>query len=109
MNRLSKSRARRFRVLHAALFGCVLLAFVGLLLPFVLPPPPPDWLLLVPALWFFSLLAVGAVGMWVLGHRLLRIIDPDPETRHKVVAASWLRPVGTFLAVDELLKSVEEK
>jgi hypothetical protein len=109
MNRISKSLARRYRLLHATFFGCVLLAFLGLLLPFVLPPAPPDWLLLIPAIWFFGLITIGAVGMWTVGHRLLGILDPDPGTRSRVVAVSWIRPVGTFLAVNELLRSAEEK
>jgi len=109
MNRLTRSRARRYRLVHRFFFACVLLAFLGMVLPFVLPPPPPDWLLLVPAIWFFGLLTTGALGMCAVGRRLLRLIDPDPEARRRIVGLSWLRPVGTFLAVNELLRLAEEK
>ncbi len=109
MNRLPSSRVRRYRLVHGLFFACIPLAFLGMLLPFVLPPPPPDWLMFVPAVWFFGLLTTGALGMWAVGRRLLRLIDPDPETRQRIVGLSWLRPVGTFVAVNELLRLAEEK
>jgi hypothetical protein len=84
---ISRSEARRFRRQHALRFACIPLAFLGLLLPTVLPPPPPDWLLFVPAAWFFGFLTFGLFGVWLTERRILRLVDPDPETGPGAVPA----------------------
>ena len=109
MNRVSPSEARRYRRQHALLAACVPLAFVGMALPSVLPSPPPDWLILVPPAWFFTFLIVGLLGTWFTQWRVLRLINPDPELRRRVVSLSWFRPFGSFWALDELLRAAVQK
>ncbi len=109
MNKISRSEARRYRTLHALLFSCVPVAFLGLALPLVAPRLPSDWLALAPAAWFFGFLILGLFGLWFIERRILRLVDPDSETRRRVVAVSWFRPFGTFLAVNELLRLAVEK
>jgi hypothetical protein len=73
-------------------------------LPSVLPSPPPDWLQFVPAAWFFAFLIVGLLGVWLTERRVLRVVDPDPELRRRVLSLTWFKPLGHFWALDELLR-----
>jgi hypothetical protein len=109
MNKISRSDARRYRALHILLFSCIPLGFLGLALPSVLPSPDSTWVILAPAVWFFGFLTLGLLGLWFLERRILRVVAPDPETRRRVVALSWFRPFGTFIAVNELLRLAVEK
>ncbi len=109
MNKISKADARRYRTLQFLLFSCIPLAFLGLALPRVLPSLPSLWIILTPAVWFFGFLTLGLLGLWFLERHILRVVAPDSETRHRVIGLSWLRPFGTFLAVNELLRLAVEK
>jgi hypothetical protein len=105
MNRISRSGARRFRRQHALLTACIPVAFLGMALPSVLPSPPTEWLQFIPAAWFFTFLVIGLFGVWLTERQVLRVIDPDPELRHRVLSQTWFKPFGRFWAVDELLRA----
>ena len=109
MNDLSSASVRRYRMTFGLRLACVPVAFLGAALPALLPHPPPDWLVLIPAAWFFGFLTLGLLGTWSLERRLLEEVDPDAETRRRVISLSWFRPVGSFMAVNELLRLAEEK
>src|SRR5512134_1244308 len=106
MNRLTPAAVRRYRTLHALWFACVPVAFLGAALPAVLPPNS-DWAVLAPGIWFFGFLIAGAVGTWSIKRRLVREVQPDPLTRQRIEGLSWVRPIGSFMAVNELLGLAE--
>jgi len=59
--------------------------------------------------WFFACLIVAMLGVWFTGWHIMRVIDPDPEIRKHVLSLYWFRPIGTFLALNELLRSAVEE
>jgi hypothetical protein len=49
------------------------------------------------------------LSVWFTERHIMHVIDPDPEIRKRVLSLSWFRPIGTFLAVNELLRSAVEE
>jgi hypothetical protein len=109
MNYISPSQAQRYRRLHTALSLCVPVAFLGLFLPSFAESPAPVWLLVISVIWLLGFLLVGLLGGWMVQRRMLRAIDPDPETWRRVRELMWFRPLGSFWAVNELLRSAVRK
>jgi len=109
MNYLSAQDAMRYRRLYAALFCCLPIAFLAGALVLVLPPPPPDWLIFVPFAWFVGFVIAGAVGMWTLWRRAIRVIDPDPVTRDRAMELRWFKPFGALMAFNEVIRSAEKR
>ncbi len=105
MNKISAAQARRYRRQHAALFACVPLALLGAIFPSLITTQEPGWLVFVQAAWFFGFLSLGLFGLWFSERRILRAVDPDPDTRRRALSVSWFRPFGTFMAINELLRS----
>jgi hypothetical protein len=109
VNKITRSQARRYRRQHAILFACIPLGLLGGLALSSLLPSAPDWLLFIPAAWLFSFLIVGMLGVWFTERHIMRVIDPDPETRKRVLSLAWFRPIGSLMAVNELLRSAVEE
>ena len=109
MNHLSTNAARRYRRVYVMWLCCVPAAFLAAFLPSILPPPPPDWLVFVPAAWFFAFLVAGLVGMWSVWHHAVRQIEPDPQARERAAELRWFRPFGAVMAFNEIIRSAEQK
>lgn len=102
MRKISSSEARRYRRRHRLL---LFLPFLGFASPAIINigESPSPWQYAVAGALFLGFIAVGLLGAALYQRRLLRLIDPPEQIRRNVLRLSWFSPIGSLLAIDELL------